>query len=46
MGISWVVRGPTSLGLAIHATVDQQESGALRAEWQQQVLDHRWNEGQ
>lgn len=46
MGISWVILGPTSLGLAVLATVDQQVPGALRAERQKQVLDHCWDEGQ
>lgn len=41
-----VERGPTSLGFALLAAVDQQVSRALGAEWQQQVLDQRWDEGQ
>lgn len=44
--LRWVLWEPTSLGFALLAAVDQQVSRALRAEWQQQVLDQRWDEGQ
>lgn len=37
---------PTSLGLILLAAVDQKVSWALRAEWEQQVLDQRRDEGQ